>query len=175
MPNLRQKILKKIFERGVESVSKKDLKALFSKGSKRTHLFRHDWDPLELARSGFEKTGRPDDIRGIYYARDPDVLQYLVPVESTSYASKIRPNVEGIPRPGAKWKDISRATFDEDVENLGIDFGTRKDPSGLQEVIQLAPNNVLAKIRTKKGIMYRILSVLGALELLEKSKSEERR
>ena len=165
MPNLRAEILKKIFKEGVEAVPEKELRSLFSKRGEpiRSHLFRHDWNPSELARSGFEKVGRPDDIRGIYYARDPDALQYLVPVENASYAAKVRPNVEAIPRPGAKWKDISRATFDEDVEGLGIDFGVRSDPSGLQEVIQLARDNALAKIRTKKGNVYRILGLTGAL------------
>jgi hypothetical protein len=163
MPSLRSQALKEVFEKGVEAFSKKDLGALFKKGSQRTHLFRHDWSPKELAERGFEKAGRPDDIRGLYYGRSPDDLKYLVPAETSSQARNIRPNVEGIPRPGAKWKDISTKSFDEEVENLGIDFGTREDPSGLQEVIQLEPNNTLAKIRVKNKNVYRILGLTGAL------------
>jgi len=168
----RQKILKKAFEEGVESLSKKDLKALFSKKHQRTHLFRHDWNPQELSKEGFQKAGRPDDIRGIYYARDPDDIQYLAPTEFASYAARVRPNVEGIPRPGAKWRDVSRAAFDEDVEKLGVDFGVRSDPSGLQEVIQLEPNNVLARILTNRRYLYRILALTGLLGATAKKEAK---
>jgi hypothetical protein len=161
----RTELLKKIFKEGVKSVSKKDLVKLFRES--RNKLYRADIRAETLARKGFDSSiasrSLPEgDVPGIYYTRRLRDIGELVDMEDEL------PNVVGLPRPGSKILKGGthynyQALSDKQAKALeDADFASGRAIEGFIEVVQLKPGNVLARIDTARGRVYRILGLTGA-------------
>lgn len=175
MPNLRRKILKEVFEKGVGALKKEELEKLF-KGAKGK-LYRYDTKPEELLRRGFDlrRTGNYADfagydIPGLYWG--PSKKEVTKSIGELP-ASEV--NVEGLARPGAKvqvmeypwersFKTWKAPSVKPDADLISRVIRDPKGRFGSEEVIQLKPGNVLAKMKIGSKEFYRILGILGALE-----------
>ncbi len=158
MPNLRKKILEKIFKEGVKSVDKRVLEDLFSKAKDKVYRFQVEPTAKDFIKKGwvnpeFSWNMNKGDPLGLYWApSEKDLVTYIKgssgsnSVSTKEYISSL---VEGIKRPGSE------------------DFITRKFPTyydkDYREVVQTAPGNVLAKHKD----LYRILAVMGLLKGVE--------
>lgn len=158
MPSLRAEVLKKVFKKGIDSISKEELEGLFK--TTKNKLFRREANPEALIKGGFEANASrfhaPYDQSGIYYGRTP---------KSVEMWTGETPNVTGISRPGATTSKGSYGLTLEEMEKEagGSDF-VHRALGGIDEVIQKKPHNVLAKITNNEGnSAYRILGLASAL------------
>ena len=180
----RRALLEKVFKEGVSSVPESILESLFKPG--RGKLYRHEWNLKDLIEKGFtesrkfesakeslEKGGQAyggneaetfQQARGLYY------YPYKARAEAIRWDRNLPGgeegiNVTGIKRPGAKtWNYTEEADISKDSDFPDVDFinDLENGPRGM-EVIQRKPGNVLAKIKTNKGNIYKILGLAGAL------------
>ena len=158
MPSARAAALKKVFEEGVEALSKTELAKLFTTKKK---LLRSDPNPKALMKKGF-MTNHPEkttyeDVPGIYFSKDAGYMNEIYPEDINNY-------VEGIKRPSAVTKYINPhgknvdKFYDPGAPTGNADFLHRGS-----EVIQLKPNNMLVRYKD----IYRILGLIGALQSIK--------
>lgn len=155
MPNLRTLLLKKIFGEGVDSVPKSTLDYVFKRMPEEGKLYRYEENTKRLLDKGFQlelhATEKYSDTPGLYFTDDPKY--YYFNEES------LPRNIEAIRRPGSKLLKRDSLFEEEDsTQHLLKDYDFAKRG---REVIQLKPNNTLAKIGNK----YKILGLAGALGL----------
>jgi hypothetical protein len=181
MPS-RAEILKRVFKKGVQSYSEKDLAKLFK--GRKDKLYRVDAGPEELFKKGFTKSRQglnfpvgeemgDNTIPGLYWGKTPNDVSVYTDFNPREI------NVRGLPRPGAKvLRNPGGGPLpDEEAVAKAYDFIQNIEGSKgeLSEVLQLKPNNVLAKIDVGKGktkkSLYRILALLGLLKGSEEAQS----
>ena len=103
---LAKQTLKKVFKTGTESVPRSELENLFKSGVGE-RVFHTSPRPSELAKKGFvDPLSRTEydmsdffqDMPGLYYGKQPNLQPF--------FRDKVKTNVEGIIRPGAKIRDV---------------------------------------------------------------------
>jgi hypothetical protein len=162
-------ILKKVFEEGVESVSKEDLAKLFA--SSKTKLSRIDLRPEEFIEQGWNpKRGHLSGVAysdepGLYWASRPKDLKYFRTggyLESVAKRPLEELEVEGIKRPGASEITTFAGGGAPPHTTEGVDFINREWPvHDFSETVQKRPGNVLARY----GDKYKIIGLAAALGL----------
>ena len=159
MPNLLNFVIKN----GVKGVRKEALDAIF-KGSKKK-LYRYEEEPLEgLMKRGFDKSYTTDNIssyqpKGVYYGTNPESVEVL-----TGGASTGKNLIEALPRPGSKISARQSAIEGYDwVKGFDVTESTPGEPLKRigDEVIQLKPNNALARVKSNNDWIYKIIGAGG--------------
>lgn len=172
MPNVA--LLKRIFELGLKGVSKEELEQLFRGRGK---LYRMERKPERLLEEGLNpevlSKKYKHDYPGIYYGTNKSDMAHRYSGESM---------VEGLKRPGSMTRNIPGNDYDAWMlrnkdsnkfsKNMhGADFLQRVDTE-YPETIQLKPGNILARIKTKKDWVYKILGLIAAMEAMDKERGE---
>lgn len=128
--------------------------------------------------AGISETG---EVQGVFYSprSDLDSMYTLItgapPLEKIRYPKQYAPNVEALPLPGAKakkygardWKTFENISSEVLTKELkkGADFVAFPDtvagnPNKWQ-IVQLNPKKAIARIRTEKGDVYKLLGAGG--------------
>ena len=154
-------------------------KALEKAGGKK--LFRKEADIENLVQKGFQD--RPsasagmnwNEPNGLFMSPDQDTLGSLIKGSGTD--RYVAPNVVSHPLPGSRYKEftdeewakkyVGKSSKDiTDELKSKYDFVEFNDPNSmnapyLHQTVQLNPNKAIAKIKTDKGSVYKILGAGG--------------
>lgn len=163
--------------------SQEVLAKVFKELSKKAKpLFRRDKDLEKILSEGFNEErqlsrlpgwNEPD---GLYLATKPSDLTTLIEGRRNSFPTQ--PNITALPLEGSKkisfspnqWNKLyegkSSVDITKDLKNKA-DFVEFHDPNSMnsyytRQVVQLNPNKSIAKIKTDKGSIYKILGLTGA-------------
>lgn len=169
MPNLQA--LKKLFK----ELESKGGKKLYRTGNASKLADEGFDEALQMADSRYNKTtwGEPG---GIYYANRPKDVGNLR-MGSKLWEGKDVPDITAIPLPSARTKSFTAAewepqfskTKEELTKELKPNYDLVEFPDlvtnqpNLRQTVQLNPKSVLARIKTDKGIKYKILSLTAML------------
>ena len=160
------------------------LKKLFQElAAKSKPLVRYDRPISQTLEKGFDEGYQLDKYNlsgvwgeptGIYYGNRPQDLGPLITGEKGTYAPA---NIQALPLPEARTKNFTaeewQANIGRSAEDITKDLKSKydfisfpdlnMDRPDLMQTVQLNPNKAIAKIKTDKGSIYKILGLAGAL------------